>query len=73
MEFNLGGIMNDNPDQDLLARISDKIQSAELFTPDDLETFRTKILDNTITTEDLVLYLENRILLENQTDGGGNE
>jgi len=65
--------MNDNPDQDLLARISDKIQSAELFTPDDLETFRTKILDNTITTEDLVLYLENRILLENQTDGGGNE
>ena len=65
--------MNDNPDQELLARISDKIQSAELFTPDDLETFRTKILNNSITTEDLVLYIENKIILDNQADGGGDE
>jgi hypothetical protein len=65
--------MNDNPDQELLARISDKIQSAELFTPDDLETFRTKILNYSITTEDLVLYLENKIILDNHAVGGGDE
>ncbi len=73
MEFNLGGIMNDNPDQELLTRISDKIQGVELSTPDDLETFRTKILNNSMTTEDLILYLENKIILDNQPNGGGNE
>lgn len=65
--------MHENPDQELLARISDKIQSAELFTPTDLETFRTKIMNNSITIEDLILYLENKILLDNQPNGGGDE
>lgn len=55
-----------SPDETLIERIIPKISEKNLFRETDLERFREKLSNSTLTREDIILFLENMISEESE-------
>lgn len=59
-----------SPDTTLIERIIPKISDTNLFREEDLDRFREKLSNSTLTREDIILFLENKI---SEESGNNNE
>lgn len=58
-----------SPDDTLIERIIPKISEKNLFRVADLDRFREKLSNSTLTREDIILFFENKISEESENNG----
>ncbi len=57
-----------SPDDTLIERIIPKISEKNLFRETDLERFREELSNSTLSREDIILFLENKISEESENN-----
>jgi len=58
--------MAKTPDEQLWDKIQSKIEESNYFLKTDLEELKKKFFKGTLKEEDIILYLENKIITDNK-------